>query len=288
MAILQGDEYPAELVSKTALDGSTVTLTVTTPDGTTGAPTPVSNPTGLTATIAVPATLLGTYLLVWRITGAVVGVVQDQFTVEAPAPDLMSLPDLRDELNLADPYDIEDAELRRMLRAARGVVENITGAVIPTPKTIAVDGGYPYIVLPDQWVSSITSVTEWSGTTSYALTNQPYGATVDGYGYTWDRNTAIVTRRGFGGTPRLFAPGYGNVSIAYVAGMASIPADIQQATARLIEHWWRKQHSAARSGSSFFGGGSGDDAGTSMVGNYEIPNAAMELLEPWRRSPGIA
>jgi hypothetical protein len=66
--------------------------------------------------------------------------------------------------------------------------------------------------------------------------------------------------------------------------MPSIPDDIQLARAAdraLVP----EERGPFRTGTPFNAAG-GDDA-MNMPGNYMVPNEVMELLEPWRRPPGI-
>lgn len=285
MSVLQGTVYAAELIAGTDLTGATVTCVVTAPDLTTATyETGAVTVTASTATVNVPAVLVGTYLLAWTITGPVSGGVTDQFTVEAASIDLLSLTDLKDELNLSATDTSKDAKLRRWLKSATRVVENVTGPIAAQPRTERFDGDVASVVLSSRWVASVTTVTETWGSVNYTLTEQPLGASTDAFGYTWDRTTNTITRRVTGGVPALFQPGIRTVAVTYVAGMVTVPDDIQLAAARLIGHWYRKNEVAFRT--TAFGAASGDDA-YNLPGNYMVPNEVMELLEPWRRPPGI-
>lgn len=233
------------------------------------------------ATAYVSATVVGTYLLVWASTGGVVGSQQDQFSCRTPSTDLLSLPDLKEELNFRATDSSKDAKLRRWLSAANTAIENITGPIRPYPQTDYFDGGTTSVVLMARWVSTITSVREnWSGT-DYFLTEQPIGLSTDGFGYTWDRDTNTLVRRLTNGQPTVFYPGVRNIAVAYTGGLTTIPEDIQIAAAELIKHWYRKSqpYQQAAYGAT--------QADMEPAGNYLMPNAVLELLEPYRRPPGI-
>lgn len=274
--------YPAELVSDTDLTGATVTLTATAPDGT--VTTPGVTVSATIATAGVPALVLGAYLLVWTVSGTVSGVQQDQFTVVAPELDLVSLPDLKEELQLSASNAKFDAKLRRWLKSATNVIENVTGPIRLHTEVDIFDGGVDYVVLNNRWVSSIVSVVETWVTVNYTLTEQPLGVSTDAFGYTWDRDTNTIVRRGAGGVVQMFQPGWRSVQVTYNGGLAVLPDDIQLAASELIKHWYRK--SLPSQMSAYGGGGAAEDA-YNMPGNYMVPNAVMELLEPWRRAPGI-
>lgn len=279
MSVLQGSVYGAELVADDDLTAATVTCTVTAPDLTIS--TPLVSISGTVASAPVPATQVGTYLIVWSSSGTVVGSQQDQFSCKPAVPDLMSLPDIKEELNIRQTDTTKDAKLRRWLSAANGQIENITGPIRPYPQTDYFDGGTEYVVLMARWVSAITSVKEnWTGT-DYTLTEQPVGASTDSYGYTWDRDTNTIYRRLTGGQAAMFQPGRRSVAVSYTGGLLTIPDDIQLATAELIKHWYRKSQ-------PYQGGAYGANQGDAEpVGNYMVPNAVLELLETYRRPPGI-
>lgn len=284
MSVLQGAVYPAELVAAADLTGSTVTATFTAPDGTvTSVPASGITVDGRTATLPITATQVGTYAVLWTVAGAVAGVMSDQFTVIAPSVDLISLSDLRDELNIRDADAVKDAKLRRWLRSATSLIENVTGPIRAHPQTDVFDGGTASLVLSSRWVSSITSVVETRGTAGVTVPEQAWGTYPTASGYLWDRETNILRRVGSGGG---WAAGRGNVTVAYIAGLATIPDDIQLATAELIRHWYRKNEVPSRG--SGFSAAPSDDAGMDRVGQYMLPNAVMELLERWQRPHGFA
>lgn len=285
MPVLQGGAYTASYTAPAALQGATVALTVTAPDGTVSTAPVTVGATSATATI--PATLLGSYLLVWIVTGTVQDAVQDQFTVMAPTLDLIDLVDLKDELNLQPSDRSKDAKLRRWLDAATHVIENVTGPIRPQPRTDYFDGETTFVVLPYRWVAGITLITETRGITNYVLTEQPLGQSINAFGYTWDRTINKITRRGYGGGVTLFPPGEQIVTVQYTLGMATLPLDIQTAAAELIKHWYAQSQTPGRGTGLGFPGQAEDQAGVAVVGNYFIPNAVMERLAPWRRRPGV-
>jgi hypothetical protein len=226
---------------------------------------------------------VGTYLLVWTVSGASSGLITDQFTVLPAGIELASVSYIREQINLGDTT--KDDKIREWLNTAGDLVENVTGPIRPRLTTEYFDGGSPQVVLRPRWVSAIRSVTETRASALQTLTEQPLGASVDGFGYTWNRDTNVITRRTYGGSTLNFASGTGSVVVTYVAGLTTIPGPVQLATARLIGHWYRKNEVAFRSAS--FGAPAGDDA-MNLPGNYMLPNEVTELLESWRRPPGLA
>jgi hypothetical protein len=282
MSVLQGSVYVAELVADSDLSSATVTCTVTAPDGTISTPTPTV--AGLLASVPITATLPGGWGIVWATSGTVVGAVQDQFTCVPFEFDLISLPDLKEELQITADTTKYDPKLRRWLKSATNVVENVTGPIRLHDVQDVFDGGTVSIVLTARWIASITLIAENVAGTQYVLTEQPLGSSSSAYGFTWDKDTNTLIRRDQSGGARAFAAGRNNVVVNYKAGLPVIPDDVQLATAELIKHWWNKS-GVMRGGPRGFQ--QSDDDAMNMPGNYMVPNAVMELLEPWRRPPGI-
>lgn len=269
------------------LSTATLTCTVTDPAGvvtvnTTGFEV-AAVAVGSTATFPILAELPGTYLIVWGSSGTVIGSQQDQFTCYAPEGDLVSLPDLKEELRIIATNTTYDTKIRRWMKAATNIVENITGPIRPRTVTDVFDGGRPVVVLNDVWVQSVTTLTEYLGNVAYVLTEQPLGFATDSYGYTWDRDTNAITRRDQSGYARMFAPGFGSVIAVYRAGLSVVPDDIQIAAVDFVRHQYSKARQDRVTG---YGAANQDEA--TMVGNWSVPNSMMELLEPHRRMPGIA
>ena len=279
MSTIQGAIYPASYAANTV--GSTAVLTVMAPDGTTATPTVSVSASQFVASVL--AAQVGAYLLVWSVAGTITDVQVDQFIVVAPSLQLISMADLRDQLNIASSDTTGSAKLRRFIQSAGDVVTNMTGPILPKTENYVVDGGGSFFVIPRRWLISITSVVETVSVVNYTLTEQPLGASVNNYGYTWDRATGKVVRRGAGGMAIPFALGVMNVSCTFVSGMATIPQDISDATGELIRHWWANGQQPWRA--AFTPGG--DDTGVQPVMGYAIPNRVVEMLMPYRKTPGI-
>jgi hypothetical protein len=280
VSVIQGASYAASYNNAAALAGSAVVLTVTAPDLTVS--TPALTVTGSAATASVPATQVGQYLLLWTVTGNITDAVQDQFSVVQASLDLVSLADIKQDLRITPTDTTYDAQLRRWMKAAKGVVERVCGPVLPTTETYTVDGGGLFLVLPRRWVASITTVVETIATVNYTLTEQPLGFSVNNYGYTWDRKINKIVRRGGGGAAICFAPGMQNVAVTYVAGMTVIPEDIQLGANALVKHFFKKGNTPVKSMLR-----PQQETEMVMVGNYFVPNEVLELITPYALTPGI-
>lgn len=259
-------------------------LTVTAPDGTTT--TPAVTVDASTATAEVVPALAGLYLLLWTVTGAITDAVQDQFTAAQSALALISLSDLRDQLNISTTDTTGSAKLRRFIRSGTDVVENICGKLLGQQRTEYFDGNRSSIVLTPRWVQSISTITENLGMTIFTLTEQPLEAgNFTQFGYTWDRDTNTIIRRASGIT-NWFPPGDRNVAVTYKQGISPLPQDITDATGELIRHWWSHGQQPFRG--TFQATPGDDDGGVVNVMGYAVPNRVIEMLKPYERGPAVA
>lgn len=276
MSVLQGTGYAATVTGTSTPAATAGVLTVTAPDGATTTPA-VAGAAG-TFTAVVPASQIGSYLLVWSLTGAgATQVIQDSFVSVAPSLTLSNLFQVKLTLNKVNDTS-KDVQIRHWLREATTVIENICGPIIPKTETYFADGGGSLISLPRRWVASITSVTENWGNTNYTLTEQPLGTGSTNYGYTWDRNTNTLVRRNSSGALYAFPQGVNNVTVVFKAGMTNIPDAIQRATNQMVMHWYNKDAQPIEGNYSR----SGDDYPVVNVGAFEVPRAVMEVLQAYR------
>lgn len=141
------------------------------------------------------------------------------------------------------------------------VVRTITGEVH--------DGGNRSIILNYKPVSSITTVTEYNGTTATTLTAQT-NTSQGPSNYLADLTTGILRRRSSNYADR-FAAGAGNIVVTYIAGRyattATVAEDFKQAAGVTFAHWWRPEQGFA----------SLDPDGAPLAG-IAIPNAALKFL----------
>jgi hypothetical protein len=264
-----------------ATDPSTITLTVTKPDNTVDTFTSgqlTHTGTGAYTYVYLPATA-GGYRYVWTTTSPA-SASDGTFYVENASSTLVTLADVRAELNLTD--NTEDVELLRLIETAGQIIQfdpdNGVGPVVPTTYTESLDGGDHVIYTRHAPVLSVTSLQEFYGSQSWTLTLQPYGSSVDAYGYSIDDPyMGRIVRRTINGSLYTFPPGTGNIIITYIAGQANVPANIRKGVLELVRFMYRTQQ----------GGGNPrniDDFGPGFL----MPNRVIEALRPSKRPPAIA
>lgn len=183
------------------------------------------------------------------------------------------------KLQLGKTDTTDDPELAGFIDGVVAVIEYLTGPIVSTVFTEWHDGGRDTICPLRLPVVSVTSVTEYLGTMTYALTvvADPSVATL--YSVTVDSVTGTITRRVVGGTS-CFAPGRRNIQVVYNAGFATVPPNVRWAALELVrKNWTSTQNGRGR--------GSGQDDGQMLMG-YFVPNNVREALMPNERLPGMA
>lgn len=273
MAYDLGDPVPLsfEVLSAAGVrtNATAVTLTITLPDGTTASPS-VTNPpatTGLYRHDYAP-TQSGRHLVRWVATGPAAAYT-DAFDVRPAAPALIvSLADVKRQLNKSSDDTVDDDELREYVEATTAIVEEVRGEAVvrrAVVEDIELRCGTTAVLLGKRPIISLTSV-----------------ATVDAV-TTWAVADLHVSKHGIV-TVQSGPAFYGLVRFTYVAGYAVIPANFSLAAKIIIAHLWETQQPALareRWGAPGPFGARGGEAGefaTSAGLGYAVPNRALELL----------
>jgi len=243
-----------------AANVGTMTLAVTLPDGTTTTVTPVtaSATTGSYAYDFTP-TQSGRHSVRWTGTGSVLWAYTDVFDVRDPADlPVVGLSDAKAHLNIT--ATTHDAELRRVLDVATDLCENYAGRALRRRTfTETHDGGSPTLLLRWTPVISVTTVTDdGTAVTDYLLEPES--------GVLWRDDDGLLT---WAGSRR-------GVTVAYVAGYASPPADVQQAVLETLRHLWTTQRGTMSGRNPLAGDEYANGTG------WSLPRRVTELLEPYR------
>lgn len=272
MAFDLGDPVPLAVNIRNAAgvltNATTVTLTITLPDGSTTSPA-VTNPPTVTGvyTYDYATVQAGRHLVRWVSTGPAAAFT-DTFDVDLVASGIVSLADLKSHLNITTTT--HDEELRLYIDAATEAVERIVGPVARRTVVETVPSGAGAFYLSTVPVISLTSlIGAYGNTTETLATGSLY---VDG-------NTGYV------------APGYttsisySTLTATYIAGRAIVPASIRLATMLIAGHLWQTQRGPGGGPPSLQSGG--EDLLPPGY-SFAIPRRAEELLSPYRLAPAIA
>lgn len=263
------------------------TLTVTLPDGTTSDQTSaiVADGTGLwhaELTTSQP----GRHVARWIGTGEGAFAFVEAFTVDpADVGYLFTLEAAKRKLGWpASRATSKDDDLREYIAAVTPIIEDIVGPIVPRTVDEWLDGGRDELLLTTTPVLSITSLEEWTGTTGYPLTEQPFDVSTmyDGYGYTVNRLTGMVLRTN-GGFSGRFAVGRNNVHAVYTAGLQVVPPNVILAAKEQLRFLWQYGQQAQHP--SF---GEDDTAVEYTPSGFAVPRRVIELCAGARRLPVIA
>lgn len=238
-------------------NATTVTLTVTKPDGTTETPSVTNPPTsiGQYRVTYIPTTQ-GVYA--WRaVTTSPNTAYQDTFVVRGSvSPAIISLADAKAHLNISTTT--YDDELREYLEAATEIIESYIGPVVRRSHTARVCGYRTRIPLPHTQVLAVTSITiVRDGTTPITLSDLAI-----------DAQAGVISYKN--GT---YFP-YGEMDVAYTVGRTEVKANWTLAAKIIVAHNWSTQLGNLPSIQ-------GDSPGYVVSGaGYLVPYRAISLLIP--------
>lgn len=177
--------------------------------------------------------------------------------------DLLTLAEAKQALNLSGTT-AHDAELPGWITAVSQRLDELVGPVVQrTVTTERHNGGVHRIFLRNHPNTSITSVTEYAGTTGTALAEETNASKpndaylVEPYEADPAYLSSIVRRRS-SDADTVFAPGRLNVEFTYVAGRfldtASVAERFKTGARLTLQNLWRSQQEA-----------------TGTVGEYDVP-----------------
>lgn len=253
---------------------TTVTLTLTLPDGTT-----LTSPAGITVTNPSTGIYRATYETVqagrhtarWVADGANCdGAYEQAWVVESSTGGLVSVDDALAHLGSPSLTSAQAEQLRATVLAATRVCGSYIGRqLVRESATETYSGGRGAIALRRTPVISVATVVE-SGTT---LTASDW--VLDTVGWLLHRGSTTSASR--------WASGRANVSVTYVAGYASPPADLRLAVLREVEHLWQRTQQAPHSAL----GGEAQDEFMLRDAASSIPWPVRYMLDPYK-AVGIA
>jgi len=205
---------------------------------------------------------------------------------------LVSLPDVKDYLNIQAQSRERDAKLLRYIASVTPMIEAITGPILPKIYDEWHDGGSNIIELlrkpatgfGTSPVLTLIAASEYRGPIEYplALIASPVFGSI--YSLFLNSDMGTVTRRSAGGSTIAFFPGREQVHIIYQAGQSETPPNVYEATLELlrINYQTTQQVGTGRQTVSDAQDGTGPAMG------FFIPRRVREQLAPTRRAPSFA
>lgn len=255
------------------VNGVTVVLTVTKPDGSTVTPAPTVTESSGVYSASVPSSLPGRYLLSWSKDATPDAAFTDVLNVWPADPRFMlSIADVREYVGLAATDTSADSKLRLFSASATVVIEDIVGAVLVRTVTQKANGGKTGVALWERITESADITVTVDGTVQTEDTD-----------YTIDRNAAIVYAGG-PTSPGRFPAGRQNISIEYSVGEDVIPPNLLQAAGELIRHLYQFGHQAVHA--EWSDAPSTDDLAETPSG-WLVPRRVLQLCRASSVLPGI-
>lgn len=199
--------------------------------------------------------------------------------------DVLTLAEARSAVNINNAtYTVDDTRLAGYVTAISRHFDNLVGPIVQrTITNEAQDGGLNFITL-DRWpITSVTTLTEYSGTTANVLTQSSNSAQpTNGYLLTPWRDGFYKGRiyRRSGNVDYAFPCGRANVVATYVAGRYANTAAVDQrfktATGLTLANVFRREQ---RPVNPAFGGPEAmNDSVPTVFPGYLVPNAALAYL----------
>ena len=235
-------------------DPTTVTLVVTDPSGNTeGTYTYAGTTITKTATGVYHKDLTvdedGVWEYKWTGTGVAADVADGTFTVylaEVDDIDVLTLIEAKNAVGLSQTNTDADDRLAQAVTAISAQLDELCGPVRTRTVTAELhDGGGYSIQLRRVPVYSVTTVTEYTNTTSQALTAES-NATKAATNYLHDGTAGKVISgrliRRSSNYDTTYPSGRRNVEVTYVAGRAAatevVPARFKEAASMMLRHIW--------------------------------------------------
>lgn len=199
---------------------------------------------------------------------------------------LLSLPDMKEHLNIPAADRSKDQKLIRWVMAATPVIEHITGPIVIKQYDEWYDGGQYELRFRHRPVQTLVAASIYLGPVEYAMSQvtEPqdgsiFSVMVDG--------TRRLVRRGPGGSQLAFPGGLQSIHLIYTAGYSTVPEEVRQGALEMLrENWVASQTPGGpRTGSEALMGPDSD------VGHVPLPLVisprVKEWLSPKRRHPVI-
>lgn len=200
--------------------------------------------------------------------------------------DVLTLNEAKQTLRVNDSDTTNGALLAAAITAVSQALDEVCGPIMTRTVTAERhDGGETTVVLRHWPLTSVTSVTEYSGSSSTVLTEETLGTApangfyVEPYAGLSGSAAGMIRRRS-GGGDYPFAEGRGNVAVTYTAGRfttnnsatnGGVTEQFKHAARITLDNWWQQFREGIGQVGEF-------EVPMSSFPRFGVPAAARELL----------
>lgn len=228
----------------------------------------------------------------WPTEGYISVWIEESLTSQG-ARNLISLPEVKDRLQIRPSDRIHDAKLVEWIEAVAPLIEDLTGPIIPQVYDEWCEGGHTTIGLrhrPNAGygttpILNVLAVIEYRGPIPYDLLNVPAPNQGSVYSIMVNKQLGYIARRTSGGGEQPFWRSTGhsaqNVNVRYEAGQEQVPSNVKMAAIETIKWWWLASQPQGKGAMTQFQ----DETTRPMVA---LPYHVEAMLAPTRRAPSIA
>lgn len=208
------------------------------------------------------------------------------------APQLISLPEVLEELLIPPSDRIHDNKLTRWIKALTPLIEDLTGPIVPKVYDEWYRGGHttislrhrPHTGLGTSPILNVLAVTEYRGPIPYDLLNVPTPIQGSVYSIMVNKQLGYIARRTSGGGSMPFwrdsEHDDQNVQILYEAGQQEVPANVKMVAVETLKWWWDSTQPLGRGAMTL----ADAEPARPMVC---LPYHVEALLAPTRKGPSI-
>lgn len=195
--------------------------------------------------------------------------------------DVLTTTEAKQILSVALTDSSKDSTIERLVTTVSRRLDTLVGPVVQRSVTSeAHDGGCTSIHLEMYPVSAVASVSEYRGTSGYAVTAETAGTqpTSGFYAERYKANrslmSGVLVRRVSGSTDAWY-PGFGNVLVTYTAGHAASTTTVdprhKEAAELMLRNLWRSYENTV-------GGVDQYDVPIQSFPTFAVPKAVRDLL----------
>lgn len=217
--------------------------------------------------------------------------IEIQQNLLSPLMQLVTVDNVKDVLNMDPDNRVHDTKVLRWINAARPLIENITGPIIPQQFEELHDGGGDFITVwhrPSSTLGTspilvVNAISEYNGPIEWVLAEVASPDLGQTYSVEVDVRLGRIVRRTAGGGVQPFPYMPQSVHLWYTAGQSSVPDNVAEATLEYLRENYQSTAQALRKA----GSRSNVDIAAPPTG-YALSYRVENMLEPNRRYPSLA